>query len=114
MWQDDVLRMITEQIAEHERLKHQTRSRVQIIPLQEPYAGNLNKARLAYPGKKRGLETEWLNFVSKHKNWKDLLDDRGLAACVEEMIRAKTFEAPFWPHFKNFVNLRQWEMVSNE
>ena len=49
MWQDDVLRMITEQIAEHERLKHKTRSRVQIIPLQEPYAANLAAKAVCHP-----------------------------------------------------------------
>jgi len=47
--------------------------RVSIPPIQTKYMTIFEEARNVYPGNKRGSETEYDNFVKKHKDWKDVL-----------------------------------------
>jgi hypothetical protein len=69
--------------------------------------------RRAYPGTKRGFQTEFLNFCKKHKDWKDkvfvLLE--ALNNQIEwrkEMASAGMF-VPEWKMFQTWINQRCWE-----
>lgn len=70
---------------------------------------NFEEARRIYPGKKRSLETEFRNFVKKHKDWRDLLDDDGLANCIRVLIARKAYSPGFWPMFATFCNQNRYE-----
>ncbi len=109
-----IMTTVDAKIAEHEKRHHRRRGKLKIVPLEEPYATNLDGARRLWPGDKRGLEKEWLNFVSKHSNYRSLLDDDGLERCVQAMIVAETYSGKFWPQFSKFVNQELWELVCNE
>ena len=68
--------------------------------------------RQAYPGTKRGLQTEWQNF-KKHKDWKEVLPM--LAPELKRQYHARqenqkngTF-VPEWKHLKTYINNRAWE-----
>ena len=70
---------------------------------------NFEKARLAYPGTKRGFRVEFENFCAKHKDWKSLLDDDGLYECIMIMVRRQDYRGGFWPHFQTFLNQSRYE-----
>jgi hypothetical protein len=76
------------------------------------YIGNFDLARKAYPGKKRGLETEYENFRKKHKDWRDILEDDGLAQCIKAMVERQAYSEGYWPHFAKIINQRLWEIVT--
>jgi len=84
----------------------------------EKLKAEFEKARIAYPGTKRGLDTEWDNFTRKHKDWRDLADGLILAieAIVDRRQRAKTKGrfVPEWAHFKTWINNRRWEEALQE
>lgn len=66
--------------------------------------------RVLYPGTKRGLETEFDNFVKKHKDWKEILPF--MMSQLEEQIeiRAKsTGFVPQWANFSTWINQRKFE-----
>ena len=70
---------------------------------------NFEQARQLYPGKKRGFRVEFENFRKKHKDWRELLDDSGLAECVQTLIDRKAYSPGFWPHFQTFTNQSRYE-----
>ncbi|MCP4537808.1 MAG: hypothetical protein GY832_11750 [Chloroflexi bacterium] len=73
---------------------------------------NLDEARRIWPGKKRGLQTEFANFCRQHKDWEELLEDKGIAMCVSVMRANQLYREGFWPMFATFVNQRRWEEVT--
>lgn len=71
-----------------------------------------NKARVSYPGTKKGNETEFKNFI-KHKDWKTVL--LVLSAAIENQKKIRVtktqrseFVAP-WKNFQTWINGRCWE-----
>jgi hypothetical protein len=69
--------------------------------------------RSAYPGIKRGNDTEFNNFVKQHQDWKEALPRIGIA--VQNQIKSRmslSQTGAFIPHWKNFqtwINQRSWE-----
>ena len=76
---------------------------------KDTYIVNFEKARLLYPGKKRGKEVEFANFCKHHKDWRELLDDDGLAQCVQAMVARQSYSKEFWPMFQTFCNQSRYE-----
>ncbi len=74
-----------------------------------------NRFRELYGGKKRGNETEFANFVKKHKDWKDVLPL--LKPSIERQIAAREIETgrgdfvPAWKDLATWINNRCWELV---
>jgi hypothetical protein len=70
--------------------------------------------RKAFPGKKRGLETEFLNFRKKTKDWKEALPKLYAAVLLEKEDKAKAkYSGRFVPEWKNlqtWINNRCWEI----
>ena len=75
-------------------------------------------ARLVYPGRKRGLDTEYAGFVKKHKDHRDIvglllpaiqaqIDNRKVLA------ESKVF-VPEWKNFSTWINQRCWEETVGE
>jgi uncharacterized protein YdaU (DUF1376 family) len=71
------------------------------------------KARVLYPGTKRGLETEFENFKKKHKDWKQvvlILEEK-----IQAQIRVRDYRkglnefVPEWKNFSTWINQRCWE-----
>ena len=71
--------------------------------------------RKLYPGKKRGLDTEYKNFKGKHSDWKDVVYI--LYTSLEQQITQKKKDkadnkfVPEWPHLQTYINNRRWEEV---
>jgi len=69
--------------------------------------------RKIFPGKKRGLETEFNNFRKKHSDWKEQLPNLlpGLEKEIEHRKKCATAEAfcPEWKHLQSWINQRWWE-----
>ncbi len=69
--------------------------------------------RKLYPGTKRGLQTEFKNFVKKHKDWRDILPL--LKQRLEYQIQARRVRAerklfvPEWKNLQTWINQRCWE-----
>lgn len=69
--------------------------------------------RKLYLGVKRGYETEFKNFTSKHKDWKDCLDL--LLPALEKQIAVRKDKAskgqfvPEWKNLQTWINQRCWE-----
>ena len=74
------------------------------------YKCDFNIARELYPGRKRGLDTEFKSFCKKHKDWKDVLVL--LLPAIEVQIadrhNPRSFTPP-WKHFATWINNRCWE-----
>ena len=71
-------------------------------------------ARRIYPGRKRGLETEFKNFKQKHDDWRAVLPL--LQPSIEaERNRRKNAPPnewmPTWKNFVTWINTRSWEEV---
>jgi hypothetical protein len=69
-------------------------------------------ARQCYPDKKRGLDTEFNDFVKKHKDWKGVLPLLWPAIVKQIDWRASVPKGVFVPHWKNFktwISQRCWE-----
>jgi hypothetical protein len=62
--------------------------------------------RIRYLGKKRGSDTEFNNFIKKHKDWKDILPILSLVK-----LDFNATEKRFIPHLQTFINNRNWEMM---
>lgn len=75
---------------------------------------NFEKARKAYPGQKRGLDTEFDYFKQKVKDWKEVLPELKPAIEQQKQYRQKQESAgnfvPAWKHFKSWIYNRYWEM----
>lgn len=69
--------------------------------------------RKSYPGKKRGNDTEFLNFRKRHKDYRDVLPL--LLPAVLEQQKEKNrrkFMREFvaeWPNLQTWINQRRWE-----
>ncbi|GAG69762.1 unnamed protein product, partial [marine sediment metagenome] len=72
-----------------------------------------DEARKIYPGTRLGLQTEFDNFVQKHKDWQEILPL--LKPAVECQIadrkrkKAANEFVPAWKNFKTWINNRCWE-----
>jgi len=71
------------------------------------------KARILYPGSKRGLDTEFDNFKKKNKNWSEILPL--IEPAIQREIIHKTHLknsgqfCPAWKNFQTWINGRCWE-----
>lgn len=72
-----------------------------------------DKARSIYPGKKRGLPTEFMNFRKKTKDWKDALPLLYSAIIAQDNEKKRLKYSgrfcPEWPNFQTWINQRRWE-----
>lgn len=79
------------------------------------YEEQFEAARLLYPGRKRGLATEFCDFRSspKIKDWKNVLPL--LVPAIERQIEEKLLLnasqefCPKWPDFERWIKNRRWE-----
>jgi len=62
--------------------------------------------RKNYAGKKRGNDTEFDNFVKKHKDWKAVLP------IISKLELTWDTEARYIPMFQTWINNRNWELES--
>ena len=76
------------------------------------------KARVLYPGTKRGFKTEWDNFYKKHA---DSLEVVGLLheSIEKQITHRKALQVqnrfvPEWKHFQTWINNRCWEEETQE
>ena len=62
-----------------------------------------------YPGKKRGLETEFANFKKKHKDWREVIP---LLMPTVLVYIQQTKETPieYIKHLQTWINNRCWEI----
>ncbi|MCD7936273.1 MAG: hypothetical protein LUG98_05375, partial [Tannerellaceae bacterium] len=71
------------------------------------------KFRCAYPGIKRGLDTEFENFRKKHKDYREVLPR--LLPLIKERIRWVNSQqsigifVPQYPNLRTWINQRRWE-----
>ena len=76
-----------------------------------------DEARRLYPGKKRGLDTEWDNFRKKHKDYREVCPDLVYAIKIETAERkadkARGEFVPSWKNFQTWINKRWWEAAEN-
>lgn len=69
--------------------------------------------RIAYPGTKRSLETEFTNFTKKHKDWKNIVSL--LLPAIEKEIehKAKEKDLTGWTSqykmLQTWINQKSWE-----
>ena len=70
-----------------------------------------NVVREKYPGRKRGLDTEFNNFI-KHKDWNDVLTNLERLPITLDSFR--TTDKKYVPAFMVFINQRKWEELENE
>lgn len=78
--------------------------------------GLFEEARKIYLGTKRGLQTEFDNFIQKHEDWQKVLSllkpavERQIA--VRKRKKAANEFVPSWKNFKTWINNRCWEEES--
>ncbi len=65
--------------------------------------------RVAYKGKKRGLDTE-LNNLMKHKDWINIIG----ILYQDKNKYFKGEDVRYIPHLQTFINQRRWEMFADE
>jgi hypothetical protein len=76
------------------------------------YTDEFDIARKAWPGIKRGLDTE-LKCLKKHKDWRKVI--RLLKPAIDEQINRRKQKlslgvfVPPWKNFKTWLNNRCWE-----
>jgi hypothetical protein len=75
-----------------------------------------DQARVLYPGTKRGLVTEYNNFKTRYKDYKQLL--ALLKPAIEKQIRWRSSLpvgkfVPEWKNFTTWINNRCWEEEVN-
>ena len=72
-----------------------------------------NNFRTAYPGKKRGNETEFANFKKKHKDWQQVLPTLTAALGRQKESRENRKSrgqfVPEWKNLPTWINQRCWE-----
>jgi hypothetical protein len=64
--------------------------------------------RSKYLGKKRGCETEFKNFITKHKDWEEVLNT--LEMINPTLSWLGVTDKQYVPHLQTFINNRNWEM----
>lgn len=65
--------------------------------------------RQAYPGTKRGLDTEFNNFVNKHKDWMEVLPILYERLSYQIQARKEMDFVPEWKILQTWINKRSWE-----
>ena len=74
--------------------------------------------RKQYPGTKRGLQTEFDNFVKKHNDWDKVVLTLGDVLEKINLSRQKKKErgefVPEWKHLQTWINQRCWEEEAGE
>ena len=81
---------------------------------KKDYSSEKNRfdvVREKYPGRKRGLDTEFNNFI-KHKDWNDVLTN--LERLPITLDSFDTTDKKYVPAFMVFINQRKWEELENE
>ena len=81
---------------------------------KKDYSSEKNRfdvVREKYPGRKRGLDTEFDNFI-KHKDWNDVLTN--LERLPITLDSFDTTDKKYVPAFMVFINQRKWEELENE
>ncbi|NQV31805.1 MAG: hypothetical protein HQ515_03880 [Phycisphaeraceae bacterium] len=74
-------------------------------------------ARKAYPGTKRGLDTEWSEFVKRQKDWQAVVPL--LQPAIQSQIQARAVQkqvgqwVPNWKHFRTWLSQRCWEIETD-
>ena len=96
-----------------EEKKKKEKEKEKKINISDDLLKEFEAARKLYPGDKRGTDTELLNLMKKHKDWRGVIPALEPAielqiAHREEMVRKKEF-VPSWKHFKTYINNRSWE-----
>jgi hypothetical protein len=77
------------------------------------YENEFNVFRKLYPGTKRGNETEFENFIKKHKDWKEVIPI--LYSKLKQQIEFRNKKesvnqfVPDWKHLQTWINQRCWE-----
>ncbi len=77
------------------------------------YKEEFEEFRVLYPGRKRGLETEFENFVKKNKDWKAVAPT--LTSSLKTQINDHAVQekeagfAPRWKDMGTWINNRCWE-----
>jgi len=71
------------------------------------YMSIFDESRKLFKGTKRGLSTEYENFVKKHKDWKAVLPL--LLPAVKNQIIWRAEDKRYWKNFKTWINNRCWE-----
>lgn len=77
------------------------------------YMSIFDQGRIIYPGTKRGLQTEFDNFIEHHKDWQMIVSL--LQPAIEVLIAtrrkatARNEFVPPWKNFKTWINNRCWE-----
>ncbi len=68
--------------------------------------------RIAYPGTKRGLKTEFDNF-KRHKDWREILPKLSETLTAQKKSReiksGRSEFVPAWKNLKTWINQRCWE-----
>ncbi len=76
------------------------------------------KARLLFPGKKRGSDTEWQNLKKKHSDYKELLPllTEAIRSQMQDRTERQAMDAwvPEWKNFSTWINQRCWEETPGE
>lgn len=69
--------------------------------------------RKSFPGTKRGLETEYNNFIKKHKDHKQsvhlLAEGLDKEISWRNAMQAKKEWIPLWKNMQTWINNRCWE-----
>ena len=77
--------------------------------LKSIYAISFEDVRKAYPGVKRGFDTEFEYFRKKHKDWIAVLPLLLPAVIEQDKKRWSKTSKQYIPHFKTWLNNRCWE-----
>lgn len=64
--------------------------------------------RKVYPGKKRGLDTEFSNYRKKHKDWREALPLL-LPAAQAYANQTRSTPQKYIKHLQTWINNREWE-----
>ena len=69
--------------------------------------------RKEYPGTKKGNDTEFSNFIKKHKDWRDILPKLIERLNYQKEARQVRLEnklfVPGWKNLQTWINQRGWE-----
>jgi hypothetical protein len=72
------------------------------------------KFRIAYPGKKRGIDTEFENFAKKHKDYKQVIPELERILKAQYFAKNKNIENGHWEenwqNLQTYINQRSWEI----
>ena len=81
--------------------------------IMDKYKEKFNSFRVKYQGTKKGNDTEFANFIKKHKDWKDILEiienklDYQIVA--RKIIADKKQFVPEWKNLATWINGKHWE-----